>query len=392
MRQGFWTSRVHLYDKGVLFHQRNPCQRCTKRCQQDLSVAARWKKTQRPKGFENLTCFAQLFKCTSVWKICWTCSSTGNSSNLSTVPFTKSDKPLQTPTFWNCHKVTNKLSRFFSTAGSLVPLQIDSPFIPSQLPPPSPGDTSLVVSSHLPAATKPRPRCSDWWYAACMEHQCPVRYARSNFGTFKKPCPNLESRFSEWRVFRISTLDLKKNTYNNTTNHFNPFLLDIYVSSYNLNCFLQNKKQQPHALHRSTSKMRTPCGPSRGAATCRDSTCRTKARRKFCESKKFRSPDFWFAVQITRNPLKSPESYNSSSVAKKITKRWPKNFWGLHQALKMEFPWNPKLHPCDSIGSPACLAADCLSVTESFIGLRKNCENSLRTKWTQARFQIPPVE
>lgn len=251
MRQGFWTSRVHLYDKGVLFHQRNPCQRCTKRCQQDLSVAARWKKTQRPKGLGNLTCLAQFLKCTSVWKICWTCSSTGNSSNLSTVPFPKSDKPLQTPTFWNCHKVTNKLSRFFSTAaGSLVPLQIGNAIYTFAAPPLFRGDTSLVVSSHLPAATKPRPRCSDWWYAACMEDQCPVPYARSNFGTFKKPV-RIWNRGLPNEGFSESQLEiLKKNTYNNTTNNnFTPFFLDIYMSSYNLNCFLQNKtKQQPPGL------------------------------------------------------------------------------------------------------------------------------------------------
>ena len=211
MRQGFWTSRVHLYDKGVLFHQRNPCQRCTKRCQQDLSVAARWKKTQRPKGFGNLTCLAQFLKCTSVWKICWTCSSTGNSSNLSTVPFPKSDKPLQTPTFWI---VTKSLtSRFFSTAGSLVPLQI--------------GNAIYTFAAH-PHPLKPHLTRRKLTPSSCDKAKAKVfrlvirrlhgtsmscTVCQEQFWDIQKTCPNLESGSSEWRVFRISTWDLKKKIH-----------------------------------------------------------------------------------------------------------------------------------------------------------------------------------
>ena len=92
-------------------------------------------------------------------------------------PIHKVWHPLQTPT---SYIVTKSLtSRFFSCAGSQVPckwLALYTFYFPTTLAaPPIPGDTSLVVSSHLPAATQPRPRYSGWWYAACMEHQCPGR-------------------------------------------------------------------------------------------------------------------------------------------------------------------------------------------------------------------------
>lgn len=135
MRQGFWTSRVHLYDKGVLFHQRNPCQRCTKRCHQDLSVAAQCskKKAQLPKvseiwlvllSFWNAPLFGRYAELVPAQAIPLTCQQfhSRNLTNLCKhLPFGIVTKSLT--------------SRFFSTAGSLVSLQIDSPFIPSQLPP-----------------------------------------------------------------------------------------------------------------------------------------------------------------------------------------------------------------------------------------------------------------
>ena len=117
----------------------------------------------------------------------------------------------------------------------------------------------------------------------------------------------------------------------------------LHIFNFNYIYFLQ--KKQLHALHRSTSKMRTPWS-SRGAiqsfcgTSC--STCRTKARREFCESKKFRSPDsdspkirerkspenITNQVYQGRCPFKKKSRKGGPKISEDCTRPWK---WSFHE-------------------------------------------------------------